>query len=259
MNIHIDPLWVYLYFLYYFRVLFFLIPQTMFTFGVLPNLFLAHLVFALSWVFIYLSPPPKEIVIPTNEYHLLLLISKEALLGFILGFFVRLLYILFVTLGELVNLHVGLAMANLMLPGEGIIGVFGNLFRVMGGLLFFALGGLEVSFYGLKLSFDTIPVTTFDPFTLNYQIFTLTLVKIFSIALSMALPIIAVYLLVNLILALTNRLVPNVNIFFAGYPVYMMANFAIVALLAPALGWLSARIIEKYLTTFVDFVRSFPH
>ncbi|RTZ67642.1 MAG: hypothetical protein DSZ30_05415, partial [Aquificaceae bacterium] len=168
-------------------------------------------------------------------------------------------YILFVTLGELVNLHVGLAMANLMLPGEGIIGVFGNLFRVMGGLLFFALGGLEVSFYGLKLSFDTIPVTTFDPFTLNYQIFTLTLVKIFSIALSMALPIIAVYLLVNLILALTNRLVPNVNIFFAGYPVYMMANFVVTTMLASGLGWLSARIIEKYLTTFVDFVRSFPH
>ncbi|HID79647.1 MAG TPA: hypothetical protein EYH48_05780 [Aquifex aeolicus] len=259
MNLYLDPLWVYLYFLYYFRILFFLIPQTIFTFGVLPNLFLAHLVFALSWVFIYLSPPPKDIAIPTNEIQLLLLISKEALLGFILGFFVRLLYILFVTLGELVNLHVGLAMANLMLPGEGIVGVFGNLFRVMGGLLFFALGGLEASFYGLKLSFDTVPVTTFDPFTLNYQIFTLTLVKIFSIALSMALPVIAVYLLVNLILALTNRLVPNVNIFFAGYPVYMMANFAIVALLAPALGWLGARIIEKYLTAFAEFVRSLPH
>ena len=259
MNIHIDPLWVYLYFLYYFRILFFLIPQTMFTFGVLPTLFLAHLLFALSWVFIYLSPPPENVVIPTDGWQLLLLLSKEALLGFILGFFVRLLYILFVTLGELVNLHVGLAMANLMLPGEGMVGVFGNLFRVMGGLLFLALGGLEVAFYGLKLSFDIVPVTTFDPFVLDYRFFALALVKIFYLAVAMALPVIAVYLLVNLILALTNRLVPNVNIFFAGYPVYMMANFAIVALLAPALGWFSARVIEKYLTTFVDFVKSFPH
>ena len=94
---------------------------------------------------------------------------------------------------------------------------------------------------------------------LDYRFFALALVKIFYLAVAMALPVIAVYLLVNLILALTNRLVPNVNIFFAGYPVYMMANFAIVALLAPALGWFSARVIEKYLTTFVDFVKSFPH
>ena len=124
---------------------------------------MAHLLFALSWVFIYLSPPPENVVIPTDGWQLLLLLSKEALLGFILGFFVRLLYILFVTLGELVNLHVGLAMANLMLPGEGIVGVFGNLFRVMGGLLFLSLGGLEVAFYGLKLSFDIVPVTTLTP------------------------------------------------------------------------------------------------
>ena len=77
MNIHIDPLWVYLYFLYYFRILFFLIPQTMFTFGVLPTLFLAHLLFALSWVFIYLSPPPENVVIPTDGWQLLLLLFGE--------------------------------------------------------------------------------------------------------------------------------------------------------------------------------------
>ena len=259
MTIHIDPLWVYTFFLYYFRILFFLIPQTVFSFGVLPTLFLAHLVFALSWLYLYISPPPHDVVIPHNEWQLLLLISKEALLGFILGFFVRIIYILFVVLGEIVNLHVGLAMANLMVPGMGTVGIFGNLFRVMGGLLFFTLGGLEVMFYGLKLSFDTVPVTKFDPFVLDYKLFALLLVKIFSIALAMALPVVAVYMLVNLVLALTNRLVPNVNIFFVGYPIYMLANFALIALLAPALGWLSSHLIEKYLTTFVEFVRSFPH
>jgi flagellar biosynthetic protein FliR len=258
MTIHIDPLWVYTFFLYYFRILFFLIPQTIFTFGVLPNLFLAHLVFALSWLYIYVSPPPHDVIIPHNEWQLLLLVSKEALLGFVLGFFVRILYIIFVALGEIVNLHVGLAMATLMLPGMGMVGLFGNLFRVMGGLLFFTLGGLEVMFYGLKLSFDVIPVTKFNPFVLDYKVFTVLLVKIFSIALAMALPIIAVYMLVNIVLALTNRLVPNVNIFFVGYPIYMLANFALIALLAPALGWFSAHLIEKYLTTFIEFVRSFP-
>ena len=259
MSINIDPLWVYTFFLYYFRILFFLIPQTMFTFGVLPNLFLAHLLFALAWLYIYVAPPPHDVIIPKNEWQLLLLVGGEALLGFILGFFVRILYILFVALGEIVNLHVGLAMATLVAPGMGMVGVFGNLFRVMGGLLFFALGGLEVMFYGLKLSFEVVPVSKFNPFLLNYSLFTSLIVKIFSLALAMALPVIAVYILVNLILALTNRLVPNVNIFFVGYPIYMLANFAVVALLAPALGWLSVRLIEKYMTTFIGFVKSFPH
>ena len=259
MTVHIDPLWVYTFFLYYFRILFFLIPQTMFTFGVLPTLFLAHLLFALSWLYLYIAPPPSDVVIPHNGLQLLLLVSKEALLGFVLGFFVRILYILFVSLGEIVNLHVGLAMANLVLPGMGMVGVFGNLFRVMGGLLFFALGGLEVMFYGLKLSFEIIPVTKFDPFVLDYKVFAPLLVKIFGLALAMALPVIAVYMLVNIVLAITNRLVPNVNIFFVGYPIYMLANFAIVALLAPPLGWLSVRLIEKYMATFIEFVKSFPH
>jgi len=259
MDIKIDPLWVYLYFLYYFRILFFLIPQTMFTFGVIPNLVLAHLIFALTWIYIYIAPPPSNAIIPKNEWHLLLLLGNEAFLGFILGFFVRVLTFLFAIFGELVNLHVGLAMATLVLPGEGLMGLFGNLFRVMGGLLFFALGGLEVMFFGLKLSFEIIPVTKFDPSLLDYSKFYLLLVKIFALATAMAMPIIAVYLLVNLVLALANRLVPNVNIFFVGYPIYMLANFAIIALLAPALGWLSTHLIENYLTLFINFVKSFPH
>jgi flagellar biosynthetic protein FliR len=258
MTIHIDPLWVYTFFLYYFRILFFLIPQTIFTFGVLPNLFLAHLVLALSWVYIHVSPPPNDVIIPQNEWQLLLLIAKEALLGFILGFFIRILYIIFVVLGEIVNLHVGLAMATLMLPGMGMVGVFGTLFKVMGGLLFLALGGLEIMFYGLKLSFDVVPVTKFDPFVLDYKVFAILLVKLFAIALAMALPVIGVYMLVNITLALTNRLVPNVNIFFVGYPIYMLANFGLIALLAPALGWFSSHLIEKYLTIFVEFIKSFP-
>ena len=258
MKFEINPTWVYLYFLYYFRILFFLIPQSFFKLGVLPILFLAHLLFALAWVYIYLVPPPPDAVIPHNLVQLLLLIAGEAFFGFILGVFVRLLYILFVVLGEIVNLHVGLAMATLIFPGEGMAGLFGNLFRVMGGLLFLALGGLEVMFYGLKLSFEVVPVTEFDPSVLDYKMFALLLVKIFNIAVAMALPVIAVYILVNLVLALTNRLVPNVNIFFVGYPIYMLANFALLALLAPALGWFSAHIIEKYLTTFVQFVKSFP-
>ena len=259
MEIKIDPHWVYLFFLYYFRILFFLIPQTMFTFGVLPNLFLVHLLFALTWVYLYIVPPPPDAVLPQNVWQLLLLVGSEAFLGFLLGFFVRLLYILFAVLGEIVNLHVGLAMATLVLPGEGVMGLFGNLFRVMGGLLFLTLGGLEITFYGLKLSFEVIPVTHFNPSVLDYKMFALLLVKIFYLAVAMALPVIAVYLLVNLVLALTNRLVPNVNIFFVGYPIYMLANFAVVALLAPALGWLSVRLIDKYMTTFVEFVKSFPH
>ena len=259
MDIKIDPQWIYLFFLYYFRILFFLIPQTMFSFGILPNLVLAHLLFALTWVYIYIVPPPSDVVIPKNEWHLLLLILNESLVGFILGFFVRAIYTLFVIFGELVNLHVGLAMANLILPGEGIMGLFGNLFGILGWLLFLAIGGLEVMFFGLKLSFEIIPVTKFDPSILDYKMFFLLLVKIFYIATAMALPVIAVFFLVNLILALTNRLVPNVNIFFVGYPIYMLGNFAVIALLAPAFGWLSVRLIDKYLTTFIDFIKSFPH
>ena len=257
-DIHIDPNKVLFFFLYYFRILFFLIPHSVFSFGVLPTFFLAHLVFALSWIYVYSVPPPPDAVIPTNIYQLGLLIFKEALLGFLLGFFVRVLFYLFIVLGELINLHTGLAMANLMVPGMGSMGVFGNLIRVMGGLLFFVLGGLEVMFLGLKLSFEIVPITKFDPFVLNYDKLTLLLVKIFTLSLALALPIIAIYILVNLVLALTNRLVPNVNIFFVGYPMYMLANFLVLVLLAPSLGLVSERIIKEYLTMYIHFIKSFP-
>ncbi len=258
MNIHIDPLWVYTFFLYYFRILFFLIPQTIFTFGVMPLLILAHLLFALTWLFLYLSPPPNEVMVPQNLFHLLVLVLNESLLGFILGFFVRILFILFILLGEIITLHTGLAMANLILPGVGTVGVFGNLFRVLGGLVFFTVGGLEVAFYGLKLSFDVVPVGTFNPFLLDMKMFTLLLVKVMTIAMAMAMPIVAVYILVNLVLALTNRLIPSVNIFFVGYPIYMLANFAVIALLLPGFVYLSQHLVEKYLKLFVDFIKSLP-
>jgi len=256
LNIHLDLNWVLVFFLYYFRILFFLIPQTIFTFRVLPTLFLAHLVFALTWLYIYVAPPPQGVPVPQNLFHLLVLITLEAFLGFILGFFIRLIFVFFILFGELINLHTGLAMANLMVPGLGAVGVFGNLFRVLGGLLFFLMGGLEVSFYGLKLSFETVPVGTFNPFVLDFKVFALLLVKVITIALGMAMPVIAVYIIVNLVLALTNRLVPNVNIFFVGYPIYMLANFAVIALLTPGLVYLSGHLIERYLKMFTDFVQS---
>ena len=256
VNENIDPLWVYTFFLYYFRILFFLIPQTVFTFRVLPFLVLAHFVFALSWLFIYVAPPPKGVPVPQNLFHLLVLVGLESLLGFVLGFFVRLIFVLFILFGEIVNLHTGLAMANLMVPGIGSVGIFGNLFRVIGGLLFFLMGGLEITFYGLKLSFETVPVGTFNPFVLDFKVFTLLLVKVIAIALAMAMPVIAIYIIVNLILALTNRLVPNVNIFFVGYPIYMLANFAVIALLTPGLVYTGNRFIENYLKLFVEFVKN---
>ena len=258
LDIHIDLNKILFFFLYYFRILFFLIPHSIFSFGVLPTFFLAHLVFALSWIYLYSVPPPHDAIAPTNIYQLAVLVFKEAFLGFLLGFFVRVLFYLFITLGELINLHTGLAMANLMVPGMGNMGVFGNLIRVMGGLLFFVLGGLEVMFFGLKLSFEVIPVTKFDPFVLNYDKLTLLLVKIFTLAVALALPVITIYILVNLVLALTNRLVPNVNIFFVGYPMYMLANFLVLALLAPSLGLISEKIIKEYLTMYISFIKNFP-
>jgi flagellar biosynthetic protein FliR len=258
MTFHINPDWVYFYFLYYFRILFFLLPLPLFTPGVLPLTVLAYLVFALSWLFVQMVPPQPNLVLPTNLAHLGILIFKEALLGFILGFFVRLIFTLFTVFGEIVTLHVGLGMTNMVLPGFGHMTVFGNLFRIIGTLIFLSAGGLEVIFYGLKLSFEVIPPTHFNPFVLDYKMFSLLLVKVFSIALAMALPFIAVYMLINIVLAITNRLVPNVNIFFVGYPVYMLANFALLVVLIPSIVYLGQRYVGDYLKMFIDFIRSFP-
>ena len=257
VDININALWIYTFFLYYFRILFFLIPQNLIPFGNLPPIILGHLTFALTWLFIYLVPPPSNTPIPHSLVHLFLLVISESFLGFILGFFLRIFYTFFLTLGEIITLHTGLAMANLMVPGLGNLGIFGNLFRVLGGLLFLVVGGLEITFYGLKLSFETVPVGSFNPFILDFKFFFLLLGKMISIALGMAMPIITIYILVNLVLALTNRLVPNVNIFFVGYPIYMLANFAVLALLIPGLIYLSNQLMEKYLQSFLTFVRNF--
>jgi flagellar biosynthetic protein FliR len=246
------------FFLYYFRILFFLLPLDFFSLGIIPINVLALLLVSLTWLYLDLVPP-SSIPEINSLLSLLLLISKEAFLGFLMGFFVKLIFVAFQILGEIINLHTGLAMANMMLPGLGQMGIFGNFFRILIILLFLSFGGLEIIFSLLKLSFQTIPIGSFDFFTLDYKYLFLLVVKIFTIALALALPIIAIYMIVNIVLAITNRLIPNVNIFFVGYPIYMLANFTALAFLIPALLLIGNYFLEKYLKIFESFLISFKH
>ena len=110
-----------------------------------------------------------------------------------------------------------------------------------------------VFFAGLVKSFELIPVFEF---TISDNVFGFILSKIsllFLLALKMSFPFVLVLLILNVALALINRLIPQVNVFIVGLPMQIFIGLLSLAIGVSALVYFSNSLmnifVENYLTT----------
>jgi flagellar biosynthesis protein FliR len=157
-------------------------------------------------------------------------IAAEAAYGCAIGLVVGFLTESFVIFGQLIGLQAGYSYASTIDPNtqadNGIVIVFAQTFA---GLLFFAMGMHRQVFRIFARSLETLPPGSFTPTPGMAEGVIRLSSSLFSTGFRMALPVVALLVMVDLSLALLGRINAQLQLISLAFPVKMMVALAVFA------------------------------
>lgn len=161
----------------------------------------------------------------------LVTLFQQFLIGFTLGFILRLVFAAVINAGQLTALGMGLGFASMVDPANGIqVPVIALFYNILATLLYFSLNGHVVAIEVLAESFHVLPVGVNGiPVSRLFDI-VLWGSWIFSGAILLALPAIASIVIVNLAFGVITRAAPQLNIFAVGFPIIITLGFVVMYL-----------------------------
>ena len=180
-----------------------------------------------------LPPPPP---VPLDSPEALLLVVQQLLVGLTLGFAVRLVFAAVEFAGELVGLQMGLNFAAFFDPlSASTATVPSRLFGTLVAWLFVVIDGHLMVVMALVRSFERFPVSTEAGSLLRVMQPQAWGAEVFSTGLLIALPLVAMLLLVNGVLGVISRVAPQINVFAIGFPLTLSVGLIGMLLTLPAL------------------------
>lgn len=209
--------------LIFLRISSFMVICPGFSFKGLPNTVKVALSIGFSMM-VYTIIGELEIV---DSYMLFFLLSiKEVFIGLILGYITKLIFAVIEMAGSLVDFQAGFTMGAVYDPSMGIRAAnYGRLYYWLSICVFFIFNFHHRFIESIILSFRYIPLDTW-----NFAGFgTESIVKLFSmsfeLAVNLAVPMIIVLLMVDMVLGIISKSVPQINVLMLGMPMKKMVSF----------------------------------
>lgn len=172
--------------------------------------------------------------VPTGILDLVLAVGTEAIVGLALGFSVSIVFSAIQVGASMIDSSIGFSMANIIDPlNNAQAAVLGSFYSLVATLCFLAVNGHHWMLAGFKRSFDTVPLGAApDIQKMMDHLFT-TFGQIFSMAFQIAAPVLVALLLVDVVLGIVARVVPQMNVFFVGIPLKIGVGLAAVIISLP--------------------------
>jgi len=189
----------------------------------------------------------------------MLLMVKETVIGFILGFLITIPFQYVQSAGSLIDHQRGASSLQVMNPAMGAqsspLGTLSNNIMVV---IFFAIGGPILFFQAIFATYQVLPIDKFFPqefFSHTSPLYIMTMkmmTEIFRITIQLSAPSILAMLLSDLFLGIANRMAPQVQISFL--------LWSLKAFLGIAFVWLAWFYILKQMDVEAhDFLKSFAN
>jgi flagellar biosynthetic protein FliR len=175
-------------------------------------------------------------------------LGREAALGAIFGYAFGLVLVPARVAGEYIGQEMGLSMASLADPmAESQAGLMGQVFEMLGVLIFFGLDGHHVFLAALHGSFTRVPV--------GGSIGVVPVAALVSGAASaeewgllLAAPLAVCLFITSVVLALMARVAPQLNVLSVGFglrlAVGLVAAFVLMPEIGPAMGSVVGRVTD---------------
>ena len=205
------------------------------------------------------SFPPAGV--PTQLYELVAAVCAQAFIGLLMGFVVALILEAFQIAGALLDLQTGFTMAQTFNPNLGELAApltqFQNFYAL---LLFLLANGHHVLILALARSFAMLPASALDftggePLKLISDLTFGALVN----GLKIATPVAAVLLVIDISFALLNRAMPQLNIFYVGMPVKVIAGLIVLGVILPATAVFTGQLVVGEPRMLADLLHAAAH
>lgn len=180
--------------------------------------------------------------------------AKQLLIGAALGLTMQLLFAAVRLAGEIIGMQMGLSFATFFDPSSGNSPVISRFLNVLVTLLFLTFNGHLWLLAFVAETFHALPIDTTPLHSGGLLYVVKSAGMVFSQGLMLGLPIIALLLCINFILALLNRLTPQLSIFVIGFPLTLSIGMVALFLLAQTLAPFFERLMERGFDTLAELV-----
>ncbi len=177
---------------------------------------------------------------------IIMLSIREIVIGLILGFLMRMIFMAVEVSGEMISLSLGLSASQVFNPSLGhATNIMDQFQTLLASLFFLAINGHHFFIIGMAESFHLAPVATLGIKTDQFIQIVPVATQVILIGLKISAPIIAAILVANVAMGVVGRAVPQINVLVTSMPITFLGGLFILILMIP------------YFLTEVNFVSEF--
>lgn len=172
------------------------------------------------------------------------ILAQQLLIGFAMGFCIRLIFSAVDLAGNVIATQMGLGFATLYDPqNTAQTPVVSEFMGLLALLIFMAINGHLMLIATLTHSFTAIPISATAPGSGTWLNLANAGVVVFSSGLLLALPILTALLITNVALGVLSRAAPQLNLFAVGFPLTLALG---LVMLIVSLSYLNAPLQQLF-------------
>jgi flagellar biosynthetic protein FliR len=173
---------------------------------------------------------PLPAVQPASA-HGLFIVAQQLMIGFAMGLAIRVIFAAVEMAGHIMGLQMGLGFATFFDPQNSAqIPVVGQFLGVVAMLLFLATNAHLLVITALVESFRVLPIGLHPLAAEGWKTLVLWGGEIFRGGMLIALPVVAVLMMIHIAMAVLTRAAPQMNIFAVGFPLTLAVGFVVISL-----------------------------
>lgn len=177
---------------------------------------------------------------------LLLLLVDHALIGVLIGFFVRVYYTAFQMAGSFYSLMMGFGIIDVIDPMSNtaipILGQFKSLFALV---VFITVNAHHMVIEALIYSFRVVPVLTLEAARPLSGALVASLQEMFVVSFQIAAPIVGTLMLVELVMGIMSKVAPQMNVMIIGFQIKIGVGLVILTTFIPTIFLISERLFDR--------------
>lgn len=191
---------------------------------------------------------------PTTIPELSIILLKEFMIGYITGFVANVVFIGVEIAADLISMQMGLTAAQAMNPMTGDTSpILSQAYTILASMIFIGLNAYQWLFGAIYKTFQIIPpgydITIGGQLTHNIIYLTC---EIFTIGISIALPIFSVLIITDVLLGFVAKMMPKMNIFMVALPVKIYLGLILFIMLVEPMCSQIAVLIQKHLLSIIS-------
>ena len=183
---------------------------------------------------------------------------QELIVGIIIGLTSYIVFSIIFFAGQLMDYQIGFSMVNVLDPVSQVqVPVTGNLFYFFICLILIESGGLHSFISAIFYSYDVLPIGAAKILAnpVSTRLFMNLLSEYLVLGVLIAFPIVGTILIIDVVLGIVVKAVPQMNVFAVGMPIKLLLGLTIIYLIVPYYMAVYNTLFDKAFNTIMFMIR----